>query len=143
MVALNPDITLFVQIVLFLIIVFIGKKLIIDPVMKTVSARDAKISGLVKDAEEMRAHVESKKAEYETRMAELRADMADYQRKVREETLAETGAKFSALKADMDAKVAAAQAELAGEVEKARASLSSDAKALADMILEKVIGKTA
>lgn len=82
---LYVDYTVLIQIVQFLVIIFIGKKMILDPVLKTVEGRDSKIDGMKEEAENLKAKVEQYKADYTEKMAEMRLELAEYHRTIKEE----------------------------------------------------------
>ena len=72
MLTFPPDSSFLIQIVLF-ILLWIGlKRLLFDPVMHVLEARDARTSGLNREAAAMKASAEQSAAEYERRMHEVR-----------------------------------------------------------------------
>lgn len=140
---ISIDFTLLLQMVQFLIILFIGKKLIYDPVSATVHSRNSKIQSLLKDAESMRNEVAALKKEYEEKLAAVKAEVAEYQRKIRNEAIAAANDMVGKAKADIDNKIANARKEIEIQLEKSKLILSEESKSIADMIVEKILGKAA
>lgn len=140
---ISIDFTLLLQMVQFLIILFIGKKLIYDPVSATVHSRNSKIQSLLKDAESMRNEVAALKKEYEEKLAAVKAEVAEYQRKIRNEAIAAANDMVGKAKADIDNKIANARKEIEIQLEKSKLILSEESKNIADMIVEKILGKAA
>jgi len=133
------DYTLLIQIVQFLVIIFVGKKLILDPVLATVESRDSKIDGMKEDAENLKAKVEQYKAEYAEKMSEMRVELADYHKKIKEEAAKGANEKVSAVKAELDGKIAAARAEIVSQSEKAKGEMDAMVAEISDMIVDRIM----
>ncbi|MGB9731679.1 MULTISPECIES: ATP synthase F0 subunit B [Calditerrivibrio] len=140
---ISIDFTLLLQMIQFLIILFIGKKLIYEPVSATIHSRNGKIQGLLKEAQGLRNEVATLKKEYEEKLADVKAEVADYQKKMRDEAVAVANEMVGKAKAEIDAKIANARKEIEIQVEKSKVVLSEESKALADLIVDKIIGKAA
>lgn len=137
---ISVDFTLVLQIIQFLVILIVGKKLIFDPVSATVNSRKEKINLLLKEAESLRNEVARFKKEYEEKFAAVKAEVADYQNKMKADALAVAGEIKSRAKAEFDAKISKARHDIELQVEGAKVSLSEEAKLLADTILDKMLG---
>jgi len=133
------DYTLLIQIVQFLVIIFIGKKMILDPVLKTIDGRDSKIDGMKGEAEDLKAKVEQYKAEYAVKMTEMRVELAEYHKKIKEEAAAESNSKVQAVKADIDEKIAGARAVIMAETEKTKNEMNTMVAEIADMIVDRIM----
>lgn len=133
------DYTLAIQIVQFLIIIFLGKKMIMDPVMGTINARDSKIDGMKQDAESLKAKVEQYKADYTAKMAGMRTELAEHHRKLKEEASKEASAMVAAAKNELDAKIASAKAEIQTESEKAKKEMDSMVREISDIIVDRIM----
>ena len=136
---LNIDYTLAIQIVQFIIIIFVGKKMIMDPVLGTINTRDSKINGMKEEAESLKAKVEQYKADYAAKMAEMRTELADYHKKIKDAASKEASDMVSAVKADLDEKVKSAKAEIRAESEKAKGEMDSMVKEISDMIVDRIM----
>ncbi|MGE4267499.1 MAG: hypothetical protein AB7F25_08690 [Deferribacterales bacterium] len=133
------DYTLAIQIVQFLVIIFIGKKMILDPVMGTVNSRDSKIEGMKQEAESLKAKVEQYKVDYTEKMAQMRVELTDHHKKLKDDASKEAAAKVAAVKADVDAKILSARAEIQAESAKAKAEMDSMVKEISDLIADRIM----
>ncbi|QAR33724.1 hypothetical protein EP073_10010 [Geovibrio thiophilus] len=133
------DFTIVIQIIQFLLIIFISKKLILDPTLKTIQSRDSRIQSLTDEAEGLRAEVEAGRKSYAEKMDAMRAEMAEYQRKIREEASKEAAAKVAQSKAEVDAKVEAALLKLESEKEAAAKNMDAMVGELSDLIVQKIL----
>ncbi|MCD8552772.1 ATP synthase F0 subunit B [Seleniivibrio sp.] len=133
------DYTLAIQIVQFLVIIFIGKKMILDPVMGTVNSRDSKIEGMKQEAEGLKAKVEQYKADYTEKMVQMRAELADHHKKLKDAASKEAAEKIAAVKADVDAKILSARTEIQSESAKAKAEMDSMIKEISDLIADRIM----
>ncbi|MBC7195643.1 MAG: ATP synthase F0 subunit B [Deferribacterales bacterium] len=140
---ISIDYTLLIQMINFLIIFFIGKKLIYDPMLSNIDSRDSKIKSLLESAGNLRAEVEKNKKEYEEKLQQVRAEVAEYQGKIRQQAVTEAYEKVSKVKEEIDKKIETARKELEIQVEKAKVSLETEANGLADEIVAKILGKVA
>lgn len=140
---ISVDFTLFLQVVNFVIILVIGKKMILDPVSGTVDKRNQKIDALLSEAEELKETVARSKSDYEEKLQNVKTEVAEHHRTVRDAVLKETNEKVSAAKASLDAKVKSAREELEQEFAKAQETLKADADSFATSIVEKITGKAA
>lgn len=137
---ISVDFTLVLQIIQFLVILIVGKKLIFDPVSATVSSRKEKINLLLKEAESLRDEVARFKKDYEEKFAAVKAEVADYQNKMKVDALAVAEEIKNRAKAEFDAKISKARHDIELQVGSAKISLAEEAKLLADAILDKMLG---
>ena len=133
------DFTFVIQIIQFLLIIFIGKKLILDPTLKTIQSRDSRIKSLVNEAESLKAEVEAGRVTYAEKTQAMRNDMAEYQRKIREEASKAAAAKIAQAKKEVDAKVEAALTKLEEEKSAASKNMDSLVGELAELIVHKIL----
>lgn len=133
------DFTIVIQIIQFILIVYISKKLILDPTLKTIQSRDSKIKSLTDEAEGLRAEVEVGRKKYAEKMDVMRVEMAEYQRKIREETSIEANAMIAKAKTEVDAKIEAALLKLESEKEAAAKNMDSMVGELSELIVQKIL----
>ncbi len=133
------DYTLVIQIVQFLIIIYLGKKMIMDPVMGTINTRDSKIDGMKQEAEGLKAKVEQYKTDYTAKMAEMRTELADYHKKIKDEATKDANLMVSTVKSELDAKIQSAKSEIQAESEKAKAQMDSMVKEISDIIVDRIM----
>lgn len=140
MIAFPPDITFVIQIVSFFLLWLGMKRLIFDPILHVIDERKARTTGVLEEASQLRAGAAATEAQYDQRLAEVRAELGrdtDAARHASEEeehrillTAREQAA--SLLKDQRD--------QLRGEAEAARSQLAGEADRLAQLIAGKVVG---
>jgi F-type H+-transporting ATPase subunit b len=140
---LNIDATLFLQMINFLLIFIIGKKLIYDPMLSNIETRDNKINELLSSAQKLRSEVEIQKSEYEKRLQQIKSEVIEYQNKVRKEAIDEANKKVAKVKEEIDKKISESKMQLEEEVKKAKSILEKEAKEISQEIVAKIIGKVA
>jgi len=133
------DYTLLIQIVQFLVIIFIGKKMILDPVLKTVEGRDSKIDGMKEEAEALKAKVEQYKVDYAEKMAEMRLELAEYHKNIKDTATKEATEKVQAVKAELDGKIAEARSEIQAQSEKAKGEMDAMVADISEMIVDRIM----
>lgn len=143
MIQVYLDYTLVMQIVQFLLIVFLANILILKPIKSTMDARDAKINDLVSSAEGQLDKVEAGKKAYEAKLASVRNEIAEYQRKVKAEAGEKAEAIISSAKADVSKSAEKARAELEKAVAEAKIQLQGEVKDISEMIYKTISGSAA
>lgn len=140
---ISLDFTVVIQIINFLVIVFVAKKMIYEPMLSNIENRDNKISRLISASDSLKSEIATSKKEYEEKLQKVRAEVAEYQKNIREQTLKEAAEKLSKVKEEVTSEIASARSELEKAVVTARASLEKEAEQLSQVIIEKIIGKAA
>lgn len=141
MLTFPPDSSFLIQIVLF-ILLWIGlKRLLFDPVLQVLERRDARTSGLNREAVATKASAQQSAAEYERRMQEVRHQIsaaADAQlaaaHTAERQLIAET-------RLEASNQLMQLRDRLGGEAEAARTALGAEAHELSVRMLESVVGK--
>ena len=138
MVHVGFDITLFIQILQFLIIVFIVRLMIAGPIYKTYSARDQKIANLYEQAKECHRIIEGKRLEYEEQLKIVKAEITEYQNQLKTDAAVRVQNIIDKTKAEVAAEKEAARKILADETAKARAGLDKETTELTKQIVSLV-----
>jgi F-type H+-transporting ATPase subunit b len=138
MISIGLDQTLFIQIVQFLLIVCFVNFLIAKPIRKTMLSREAKIQDLQEKAKSSLEAIEAKKADYDNKLREVKAEIARYQEELKSEASAKASAMLEKVKSETNAEIEKARAVIAAEVEKARAALGGETAELKGKIIELV-----
>ena len=130
-----------VQIVLF-VLLWIGlKRLLFDPVLHVLQARDARTSGLNREAAAMKASAEKSAAEYEHRMLEVRHQIAAAAAAERAAAHTQERQLIAEARQEASSRLMQLRETLAGEAEAARAALGAEARELSVRMLERAVGK--
>jgi len=141
MLTFPPDSSFLVQIVLF-VLLWIGlKRLLFDPVMHVLEARDARTSGLNREAAAMKASAEQSAGEYERRMHEVRHQISAEAEGQRAAAHTEERQLIAEARQEASSRLMQLRETLAGEAEAARAALGVEARDLSVRMLERVVGK--
>jgi F-type H+-transporting ATPase subunit b len=141
MLTFPPDSSFLVQIVLF-IILWIGlKRLLFDPVMHVLEARDARTAGLKREAADMKASAEESAAEYERRMHEVRQQISAASEAQRAAAQTEERHLIGEARQQASSRLMELRETLAGETEAARGAVGVEARAVSVRMLERVVGK--
>lgn len=143
MIKVGLDHTLFIQIIQFLVVVFLTNKFIIKPIKGTIDTRDAKINGLISSAEESLKSVEESRLSYEGKMMDIRNEISEYQRKVDNETSVKVGVAVAKAKEEIEVTTANSRAELEKAMAETREAIRKDVKELGELIYKAISGKAA
>ena len=138
---ISVNATIFIQVIHFLLMVFILNRLLLRPVMRQIDGREQHIVQARKDAEDLAAEAE--------RLAQERADMERDARRgaagernvLKEEASKEAAGIFEDTRKEVAAIRARADQEIQSQVDKAKAVLDQEVAALADEIAEKIAGR--
>ena len=138
---ISVNATIFIQVIHFLLMVFILNRLLLRPVMRQIDGREQHIVQARKDAEDLAAEAE--------RLAQERADMERDARRgaagernvLKEEASKEAEGIFEDTRKEIAAIRARADQEIQSQVDKAKAVLDQEVAALADEIAEKIAGR--
>jgi F-type H+-transporting ATPase subunit b len=141
MLTFPPDSSFLIQIVLF-VLLWIGlKRLLFDPVMHVLEARDARTSGLNREATAMKASAEQSAGEYERRMHEVRHEISAEAEAERTAAHTEERQLIAEARQRASSRLMQLRETLAGEAEVARAALAAEARDLSVRMFERAVGK--
>lgn len=143
MISIELDTTLFIQLFFLIIVIIMAKFLYLNPVNKTINARNEKINGLKSTADSQLQSVEDSKKAYEEQLFAVKAEMSAYQVKMQDEASKEVNAIISAAKAEIAKTTDSARAELNKSREEARAALQKEVGDISEMIYKTVSGNIA
>ena len=131
--------TLVLQVIHFLILVFVLNLLLFRPIMKLVTEREQHILKTKTSVRDMEDKVFQLKEEITAKLQEARIRATDERLKIREEGFEEASALFDEEQKEVTAIRTQADTEAAQEFEKVRPHIGKEAEQLADVILEKLI----
>jgi len=141
MLTFPPDSSFLIQIVLF-IVLWIGlKRLLFDPVLRVLEARDARTSGLNREATAMKASAEQSATEYERRMREVRHQISASAEAERATAHTEERQLIAEARQEASGRLMQLRERLAGEAEAARGALAAEARDLSVRMFERAVGK--
>lgn len=139
---INIDLGVVIQLVNFLVLMFVLNIFLYKPIRKVLAERQSRIAEAKGRAESVDQDVQQKMAEYEARLKELKSGAADERGALLKEAQAEEATILEAARKDAADSLTAIKARVAKESADARVLLQEQAKALSVDICEKVLGRS-
>ena len=140
MISINA--TLFVQVINFLIIVFILNKILFKPILKSLAERDNLIEGSKVRAIELKQKGEEKLIEYNRALDQARLKASEGQVEIRKEAMAAAETMIQSAMAEEQKIIAQIRDEIKVEAEKAHIELKAQAENICNHVTLKILGRT-
>ena len=134
--------TLFVQVINFLIIVFILNKILFKPILKSLAERDNLIEGSKVRAIELKQKGEEKLIEYNRALDQARLKASEGQVEIRKEAMAAAETMIQSAMAEEQKIIAQIRDEIKVEAEKAHIELKAQAENICNHVTLKILGRT-
>jgi F-type H+-transporting ATPase subunit b len=138
---INLDITFFIQIVNFLLLMLMLNILLYKPVRKILADRATEIAGGHEKAAEVDRDVQEKMAQYEDRLREAKAKASEERGILKKAALAEESTLLDKARQEATDAVNALKGKVAKEAAEAREYLKEQTQSLSLEICEKVLGR--
>jgi len=139
MVSINA--TLIVQLILFLILVFILNRIMLQPIMKLISERENHIESMNKEIQHTEEETQGLVREYLSREDEARKEAVTKAALLKQEGMNEVATYIQEAQKDALSAGEEITKRVIAETETIRPTLKSEAEALVDELAEKVIGR--
>ena len=139
---INPDGSLIVVLVLFVIFVFSLNRLLFRPVGRVLDERQTLIEGATNEARAARRMYDARLAEYEASIRQARADGYHLAEQERASALDARRKVIDEAKAQAHEQIDGAKREIEQQVVRARATLESESRQIAERISHTVLGRT-
>ncbi|MDX9785762.1 MAG: ATP synthase F0 subunit B [Desulfobacterales bacterium] len=133
--------TLIVQVVSFLILVFLLNRIMFRPLRRTVEERGALIDRIRKDIDQAEQALETVSAETKKRESAIKADAFEVQASLEASAQQEAGAVLKATSREMDAIRKKAEDDVTKMVDAAKANITEEAERLTVSIMEKMLDR--
>lgn len=140
MLAFPPDITFYIQLVSFFVLLAILNRLLFVPYAAVLAERDARTEGASRDAIVDHAAADELAKRIDAEMSAARSLAAEEAEKIRQKTRAEEADIFKSAAADASSKLDELRAQIRSGTEAARGSLAQDARALAEEMAAAILG---
>jgi len=140
---IDLDWTVFVQFGLFTTLVVLLPRLVFNPMLRRVEERQARTSGAAADARAIVKEADRKVGQYEDAIAEEKRQAMEERAHARDAARRKAAATVAQVRKEADARIEAGIATLQVDAEAARAGLRDDARAVADMIADRLVGERA
>lgn len=139
---INPDGSLIVVLVLFVIFVFLLNRLLFRPVGRVLDERGTLIEGATNEARAARRMYDSRLAEYEASIRQARAEGYHRAEQERAAALEARRRQIDEAKAQAHEQIEGAKQEIEQQVVRARTTLESESRQIAERISRTVLGRT-
>jgi F-type H+-transporting ATPase subunit b len=137
--AIDIDITMAFQMVLFLFLLVVLNFLLIQPYLEAVEMRKAGVQGSREDAAEFEGKAEAMLAEYETKMRQARRDASEVRDSLRNQGQQEGNELLGEARDEVGVKLLEERKKISKEVGDAEATLRERAESLSSVMVKKVL----
>lgn len=135
------NLTIVIQVVQFLILVFILNRILFRPISQAIEERDGKISAWEEKTRTLQETVRIKIESYEKELVEVRAKAQEEQQQLSNELKEREEEKVGAVFEEAAQMVASTKQALQEETKRLRQELRRQAGEMAQMVAEKVLGR--
>lgn len=138
---IDIDHTIWIQLVLFLVVAFLGSRLLFRPYLRMRDERAAGIEGAREESVRLSAEADARLADYEEKVAQARSRAQDERRKVRAQAATEQREITEKARSEAAAALEVAKKRIVEQTEKARAELGPRATQIAGDIASKLLDR--
>ena len=135
------NLTIVIQVVQFLILVFILNRILFRPISRAIEERDGRIDAWEEKTRTLQETVRTKIESYEKELVEVRARAQEEQEQISNELKEREEEKVGAVFQEAAQIVASTKQTLQEETERLRQELRRQAEEMAQMVTEKVLGR--
>lgn len=139
---INIDLAFLIQLINFLVLLAVLNVLLYKPIRKVLAERQGRIADARSKAEGVDRDVQTKMAEYEARIREMKSGAADERGTLVKEAQAEEAAILESARKEATATLSAIRTRVEKEAADAMVILREQAKLLSVDICEKVLGRS-
>ncbi|MFN8627054.1 MAG: ATP synthase F0 subunit B [Candidatus Binatia bacterium] len=141
MLTFPPDSSFLIQIALFYLLWLGLKRLLFDPVTRVLEAREARTTGMLRNAAELKAGAEQSAADYERRMRDVYLQLAADAERARIAAESEERQLIGNARGQASTQLLQAREDLGRQAASARARLATEAQELSARMVERVTGR--
>jgi F-type H+-transporting ATPase subunit b len=138
---IDIDGTLYLQLGLFLVLVFVLTQFLFKPYLALRAERDAAIAGVTEEARRLDGDAQARIAEYEGHLAQARAKGTEERARIRAEGAARERDTVEKARVETARRVAEARADVARRGEEARATLVREADDIGRRLASRLLGR--
>ena len=138
---LSVNYTVFIQIIIFLIAIYILNKLVFKPFLSLVDRRDKLTRGAIDEAHELEERVKEIIEEYEEKLSEARALAIEERNKLVQEGQSVAQEIIGAARSETSELLHEAKTKLESDTKEIKEKIKGDIDGLASDIASKVLGK--
>jgi F-type H+-transporting ATPase subunit b len=138
---IQPNVTLVVVIILFIIFVVVLNQLLFKPIGKVLDERQTLTEGAAAEARAASRQYQSRLNNYEETIRQARAESYRKLEQQRKAALEERSKLVESARAQAEAEIARARAEVAAQTAEARAALEQESRQIAEQISRTLLGR--
>jgi F-type H+-transporting ATPase subunit b len=142
MVSVIPDYTLFIQIVTFLILIYILNLLLYKPILAIIDRRKKQLEELENEIKLFKESVDKRAAEYDEKLKQAKANATELKKEIIKEGDNQAKSIIDAVRNEIPLMTQEFQQKMDKEIQAARQILSSQSRKLSLEIAEKVLGRS-
>ena len=142
MVTVIPDYTLLIQIVTFLILIYILNLLLYKPILAIIDRRKKQLEELENEIKLFKEAVDKKVAEYEEKLKQAKANATELKKEIIKEGDNQAKSIVDAVRNEIPLMTQEFQQKMDKEIQAARQILESQSRKLSLEIAEKVLGRS-
>jgi len=139
---ITTDITLFIQIVNMIVLMFLLNGVLYKPIRKILKERSGKLQGMQEEISKFEKNAKLRQEEVDAKMAQASGKAKAALDSARAEAQAAGDEKLAAIKAEAEAAKDSKLAELAAQIDSARSSLQADMTGFANDMAGKILGRS-
>jgi F-type H+-transporting ATPase subunit b len=139
---LNIDLTFFIQVVNFLILIAALNWLLVKPTLRIIEERRLRVEGSTEEAGRLTAEADKKIEEYERNLGEARVTAGKEKERIRMEGIERENEIIKAAREQSRKTVEDMKMKIEKEAREASAVMKQEVKALSEQIAEKVLGRS-
>ncbi len=137
----NLDYTLFIQIINFLVLIYVLNLLLYKPILKIMDKRRERISGSEEEVRNLNLTIEKRMADYEVKIQKAKLESMGQRNEILQEGAALGKKIINEARGDISGMVEKFQQKLKAEMDQARNVLNTSSRKISMEIAEKVLGR--
>lgn len=142
MVNVIPDITIFIQMITFLALIFILNILLYKPLLSIIDRRKKQLDELENEIKLFNESVDKKAAEYEEKLKLAKANASELKKEIIKEGADQAKTTIDAVRNEIPLMMQEFQQKLDKQIQTARQTLDSQSRKLSLEIAQKVMGRS-
>ncbi|HNV64902.1 MAG: ATP synthase F0 subunit B [Smithellaceae bacterium] len=142
MVQVLPDLTFFVQMAIFLVLVFVLNALLYKPILNIIDRRKKQLEELENEIKLFNESVNTKAAEYEEKLKQAKTNAAELKKEIIQEGNEQAKKIVDVVRAEIPVMTQEFQQKIGKEIQTARQILDKQSQKLSLDIAQKVLGRS-
>lgn len=141
MVSVIPDVTIFIQMITFLALIYILNILLYKPILAIIERRKKKLEELENEIKLFNESVDKRAAEYEEKLKLAKANASELKKEIIQEGADQAKKTIDAVRNEIPLLMQEFQQKMDKEIQTARQTLDSQSRKLSLEIAQKVMGR--